>query len=90
MPKYIIERDLSGAGKLTKEELKGMAQRSNAIAADLNPTVHWLESYVTQDKIFCVYIAPNDQQIAEHAKKGKFPCTKISKVESMIDRTTAE
>lgn len=90
MPKYIIERDLQGAGKLSQADLKGMAQRSNQMAAELSPTVHWLESYVTADKIFCVYISPDDKQIEEHAKKGKFPCTKISKVESKIDRTTAE
>jgi hypothetical protein len=90
MPKYIVERDLTGAGKLTPDDLKGMAQRSNQIAKEMGNSVHWIESYVTDNRVTCIYIAPNDEAIQEHAKKGKFPCTNVTKVLNVIDRTTAE
>lgn len=90
MPKFIIERDLSGAGDLSESDFKGMAQRSNEIAKDMDPPVHWIESYVTGDKVFCVYVAENEEQMKEHAEKGKFPCTNVAKIVKVIDRTTAE
>jgi Protein of unknown function (DUF4242) len=90
MPKYIIERDLGGVANIPESELKAMAQRSNAIAKEMGHSVHWIESYVTGDKIYCVYVAENDKLIEEHAQKGKFPCTKVSKIRNIIDKSTAE
>lgn len=90
MPKYIIERDLGGLVDLPAAELKAMSQRSNEISKEMNGAVHWIESYVTTGKVYCVYVAESDKAIEEHAKKGKFPCTKVSKVQTMIDRSTAE
>ena len=90
MPKYIIERNLPGAGKLTPEQARGISQTSCGVLNKLGPTIQWLESYVTDDKIYCVYIAPNEQIIAEHAKQGGFPADKISAVRRVIDPTTAE
>ncbi|MGE0527418.1 MAG: DUF4242 domain-containing protein [Bdellovibrionales bacterium] len=90
MPKYIIERDLSGAGKIPKEELKAIAQRANKIAAEMDNRVTWLESFITDDRLYCVYIAPDAESIREHATKGKFPCTRVSEVRGIIDKTTAE
>ena len=90
MPKYIVERDLSGKAGFTPIELKGLALKSNKVAAGMNGRVHWIESYVTGDKIYCVYIADSDEAIWEHAKLGEFPCTAIRKVETVIDKTTGE
>ena len=90
MPKYIIERELPGAGKLTPEQFRGISQTSCGVLNKLGPAIQWVESYVTDDKIYCVYIAPNEQLIAEHAKQGGFPANKISAVRTMIDPTTAE
>jgi hypothetical protein len=90
MPKYMIERDLGGSVTLPPEELKAMSKRSIEAAKMVDPTVHWLESFITNDKIYCVFIAENDKAIQEHAKHGKFPCTKISKVYTKLDRTSAE
>ena len=90
MPKYIIERDLPGAGKLTPQELQGIAQKSCAVLKNMGPQIQWVQSYVTGDKIYCVYIAPDENAVREHAKCGGFPANQISAVTSMIDPTTAE
>jgi len=90
MPKYVIERELPGAGKLSAEELQGIAQKSCGVLRELGPEIHWIQSYVTDDKIYCVYLAPNAQLIREHAEKGGFPANRISEVRAVIDPTTAE
>jgi cell division inhibitor SulA len=90
MPKYIIERELPGAGKLTAEQLKGIAQKSCGVLRELGSEIQWQESYVTGDKIYCVYLAPNEAMVREHAKKGGFPVTRVSQVTRMIDPTTAD
>ena len=90
MPKYVIEREMPGAGKLTAEELHGASQTSCNVLSELGPSIQWLHSYVTDDKLYCVYIAPNRELIEEHARKGGFPANRISEVKSTIDPTTAE
>lgn len=90
MPKYVIERELPGAGKLTAEQLQGISQTSCGVLSELGPSINWVESYVTDDKIYCVYIAPNEAMVREHAKKGGFPANKVSEVRAVIDPTTAE
>ncbi len=90
MPKYVIERELPGAGRLTPEELAGIARTSCSVLSDLGPSIQWVHSYVTADKIYCVYIAPDEQAIREHAKRGGFPANRISEVTTTIDPTTAE
>ena len=90
MPKYVIEREMPGAGKLSAEQLQGASQTSCGVLNKLGPAIQWVESYVTDDKIYCVYIAPNKQLIEEHARQGGFPANKISEVRAMIDPTTAE
>jgi hypothetical protein len=90
MPKYVIEREIPGAGNLTQEQLHGVAQKSCSVLKNLGPQIQWLESYVTGDKIYCVYIAPDEATVAEHAKQGGFPANRISEVKRMIDPTTAE
>jgi len=90
MPKYVIERDLPGAGKLSSEQLQGISQKSCGVLKDLGPQIQWVTSYVTDDKIYCVYIAPNAEMVREHAKQGGFPANKVSQVRSVIDPTTAE
>ena len=90
MPKYVIERDLPGAGKLSSKELQGVAQKSNDTLRGLGPEIQWLQSYVTGDKIYCVYIAPDERLIREHARLGGFPANRISEVARTIDPTTAE
>ncbi len=90
MPKYVIERDLPGAGDLPPETLQKISQKSRAVLEELGPQIQWLESYVTTDKLYCVYIAPNPDMIREHAQRGGFPAGSISEVKSMIDPTTAE
>ena len=90
MPQYVIERTLPGAGSLTPDQLKGVAQKSNSVLKDLGPQIQWLHSYVTGDKIYCVYDAPNPDIIREHAKRGGFPANRISAVRRLIDSTTAE
>jgi len=90
MPKYVIEREMPGAGKLTKADLHGAAQTSCGVLNKLGPQIQWVESYVTDDKIYCVYIAPNRELIEEHAKQGGFPANQISEVRATIDPTTAE
>lgn len=90
MPKYVIERDIPGAGKLTAEQLNGISQKSCSVLKALGPQIQWVESYVTDDKIYCVYIAPDEALVREHAKQGGFPANRVSKIRRMIDPTTAE
>jgi hypothetical protein len=90
MPKYVIEREIPGAGNLTKEQLNGISQTSCGVLSDMGPQIQWLQSYVTDNKIYCVYIAPNEEMVREHANQGGFPANSISKVVTVIDPTTAE
>jgi len=90
MPKFVIEREIPGAGKLSSQELKGISQKSCGVLRELGPEVQWVESYVTDDKVYCVYVAPNEEAIREHARRGGFPANRISAVRRMIDPTTAE
>jgi len=90
MPKYIIEREIPGAGKLTQEQLKGISQVSCGVLSKMGPQIQWVHSYVTGDKIYCIYIAPNEEMVREHAKQGGFPANSVSKVTTMIEPTTAE
>lgn len=90
MPKYVIERDIPGAGKMSPQELKGIAQKSCGVLEKMGPQIQWMQSYVTDDKVYCVYVAPNEKMIREHAEQGGFPANRISKVTSVIDPTTAE
>ncbi len=90
MPKYVIERELPGAGKLSAQELQGISEKSRAILSEMGPQIQWLHSYVTDDKVHCVYIGPDEASIREHAEKGGFPANSIAKVSTVIDPTTAE
>lgn len=90
MPKYLIEREIPNAGKLSQEELHAISQKSCSVLNKLGPQIQWVESYVTQDRIFCVYIAPNEEMIREHARQGGFPANRIMQIKSLIDPTTAE
>ncbi len=90
MPKYVIEREIPGAGKLSAEELKGISEKSCSVLMEMGPQIQWLHSYVTDDKIYCVYIAPDEASIREHAEKGGFPANSIAKISTIIDPTTAE
>lgn len=90
MPKYVIERELPGAGTLSGEELRDISQKSNKVIRDLGPELHWLESYVTGDKLYCVYIAPDEDMIFEHARCGGFPANKVSLVSTIIDPSTGD
>jgi hypothetical protein len=90
MPKYVIERDIPGAGNLSAEQLKGLSQKSCGVLRELGPTVQWVESYVTGDRVYCVYIAENEELLREHARRGGFPANRISRVATMIDPTTAD
>lgn len=90
MPKYVIEREIPGVGKFTAEQLKGASQTSCGVLNELGPQIQWVQSYVTTDKIYCIYNAPNEEILLEHAKKSGFPANSISKVSTIIDPTTAE
>ncbi len=90
MPKFLIERELEGAGKLSPQELQAVSQKSCGVLRDLGPEIQWVESYVTDDKIYCVYIAPDEDIIRRHAEQGGFPADRISAIRRMIDPTTAE
>jgi len=90
MPKYVIEREIPGAGSLSVEQLKGISQTSCGVLGKMGPQIQWMHSYVTGDKIYCVYIAPNEEMVREHAKQGGFPANRVSAVATMIDPTTAE
>ena len=89
MHKYVIEREIPGAGKLTAADLQGISQKSCGVLKEMGPQVQWVESYVTDDKIYCVYIAANEELVREHAKRGGFPANRISQVRTVIDPTTA-
>jgi hypothetical protein len=90
VPKYVIERDLPGAGDLSTEELRSISQKSNKIIGELGPDIRWLTSYVTDDKLYCVYVAPDADIIEEHARCGGFPANKITKVSAVIDPSTGD
>jgi cell division inhibitor SulA len=90
MPKYVIEREIPGAGNLKPQELQAISQKSCGVLRNLGPQIQWVHSYVTQDKIYCVYIAPDEKTVREHARQGGFPANKISQVHEVIDPTTAE
>ena len=90
MPKYVIEREIPGAGKLTPEQLKAISQTSCGVLSNMGPQIQWVNSFVTPDKIYCVYIAPNEQMVREHALQGGFPANLVSEVAYVIDPTTAE
>ena len=90
MPKYVIEREIPEAGKLSAEQLQAISQKSCAVLENLGPKIQWIQSYVTDDKIYCVYIAPNEEMVREHAKQGGFPANRVSEIKQVIDPTTAE
>ena len=90
MPKYVIEREIPGAGKLTPEQLKGISQTSCGVLSNMGPQIQWVHSYVTDDKIYCIYNAPNEEMVREHAKQGGFPANSVSKVSAIIDPVTSE
>jgi len=90
MPKYVIEREIPGAGKLSTEDLRGISQKSCGVLQKMGSAIQWVESYVTDDKIYCVYVAPSEAMVREHAKQGGFPANRISVIRRMIDPTTAE
>lgn len=90
MPKFVIERELPGAGKLSGMELKGIAQKSCDVLRDMGPKVNWQQSYVTDNKIYCVYIADSEEEVREHARRGGFPANSVAKVSAVIDGATAE
>jgi hypothetical protein len=90
MPKYVIERDIPGAGDLSAEQLKGISKISCDVLRNMGPEIQWIHSYVTGDKIYCVYIAPNEEMAREHAMKGGFPANSVSAVSTIIDPVTSE
>jgi Protein of unknown function (DUF4242) len=90
MPKFVIEREIPGAGKLTQEQLHAISQTSCAVLNIMGPQIQWVHSYVTADKIYCIYNAPNEEMVREHAKQGGFPANSVAKVFAVIDPTTAE
>ena len=90
MPKYVIERDIPGAGKLTAPELQAISQKSCSVLREMGPQIQWVQSYVTDDRVYCVYIAPNEEAVRKHAQKGGFPANRISRIRTMIDPTTSE
>jgi predicted Rdx family selenoprotein len=90
MPKYVIERELPGAGSLSADQLKAISQKSCGVLSGMGSQIQWVQSYVTTDKIYCVYIAPNEAMVREHARQGGFPANSVSEVRAMIDPATAE
>ncbi|CAG0952695.1 hypothetical protein GEOBC_00287 [Geobacteraceae bacterium] len=90
MPKYVIERDLPGAGKISPQDLQAISQKSCSVLSGLGPQIQWVQSFVTDDKIYCIYIAPNKEMVLEHAKQGGFPANSVAEVRTVIDPTTAE
>ncbi len=90
MPKYLIEREISGASKLSPEELRGISQKSCGVLRNMGSQIQWVQSYVTDDKIYCVYIAPSEDAVREHASQGGFPANRVSRISSIIDPTTAD
>jgi len=90
MPKYVIEREIPGAGSIPPADLQAISQKSCSVLSGLGPQIQWVESFVTDDKIYCIYIAPNREMVLEHAKQGGFPANSVAEVKTMIDPTTAE
>jgi hypothetical protein len=90
MPKFVIERDIPEAGSLSSEQLQAISQKSCGILREMGPEIQWVESYVTDDRIYCVYVAPNEDAVRKHAQQGGFPANRISQIRSVIDPTTAE
>ncbi|WP_439694634.1 DUF4242 domain-containing protein [Mucilaginibacter sp. AW1-7] len=90
MPKYVIEREIPGAGNLSAEQLKAISQTSCGVLSSMGPQIQWVQSYVTDNKIYCIYNAPNEDMVREHAAQGGFPANSVSKVSTIIDPTTAE
>ena len=90
MPKYIIEREIPEAGSLTQQDLQAISQKSCGVLSSMGPRIQWLESYVTNDKVYCIYIAPNEATIRAHAEQGEFPANRVLRIKSVIDPTTAE
>ena len=90
MPKFVIEREIPGAGKLTAQDLKGIAQKSCGVLSDMGPKIQWIQSYVTDDKVYCIYQAPDEGTVLEHARRGGFPANSVLKVSTVIDPATAE
>ncbi len=90
MPRYVIERELPGAGALSAAQLQAISQKSCGVLSQMGPQIQWIQSYVTGDKIYCVYIAPNEEMVRAHAKQGGFPANSVSEVTAVIDPTTAE
>ena len=90
MPKFVIEREIPGAGKLTPAQLQGISQTSCGVLRELGPQIQWVESFVTDDKIYCVYIAPDEDTVRKHAQMGGFPANKVAQVRAVIDPTTSE
>jgi len=90
LPKYVIEREIPGAGDLSGPELQAISQKSCTVLQNLGPQIQWVQSYVTGDKIYCIYIAPSEDMIRAHAQQGGFPANRISEIKTVIDPTTAE
>ena len=90
MPKYVIEREIPGAGQLSAEELNGVSKKSCSVLRELGTEIQWVESYVTENKIYCIYIAPDEEMVRKHAEMGQFPANSISEVKNIIDPTTSE
>ena len=90
MPKFLIEREIAGAGDLSAEELRAVSQKSCGVLRGMGPQIQWVQSYVTGDKVYCVYIAPDEESVREHARQGGFPANRVSQIKSVIDPTTAE
>jgi predicted Rdx family selenoprotein len=90
MPKFVIERDIPQAGKLSSEQLKAISQTSCGVLREMGPQIQWVQSYVTDDKVYCIYIAPDENAVREHAQQGGFPANRVSRIRAVIDPTTAE
>ncbi len=90
MPKYVIEREIPNAGKLSAQELQAISQKSCGVLNRIGPQIQWVQSYVTGDKVYCVYIAPSEEMIRQHAREGGFPANRVSEIKAVIDPTTAE
>jgi Nickel responsive protein SCO4226-like len=90
MPKFVIERELPGAGQLTPEQLQAVSQKSCGVLREMGPQIQWVQSFVTDDKIYCIYIAPNKQMVLEHAHQGGFPANSVAEVRAVIDPTTGD
>jgi hypothetical protein len=90
MPKFVIEREIPEAGKLSPEQIQAISQKSCGVLREMGPQIQWVQSYVTDDKIYCIYIAPNEAAVREHAQRGGFPANRVSRIRTVIDPTTAE